>query len=566
MKYNTAECISRHKSTSGKGKELPLRLTTYFSLIFAVLVIVVIGSATLLIGQRINDDFKSEIGAGLASTAYQIADKQDYYMYSRYNEILVLSKLSSLRLQSNLQETEIVLDELVKNIPSFAWIGVVDIMGVVVAATGGNLAGVNIAERPVYKEGMKGPFVGDVHEAVLLNDLLNKGNEEPLKFVDISMPLYDDNGNQTGVLASHLSSKWSVELRDSVLEGLKGSTYDEIEVFIVSRMDNTVLSGPDAWTGQQLVLEGMEERAENNEWAIVKWPDGHQYLTGYSKSGGHLNYPGLGWKIIVRQPESVAFLPVSSLMNHMINITFLLIFIFVILAPLLSKQVAKPISRISEAANRLRFGEQVAIPYTKGIKELQILSSSLRALIAELTKTETELERMEDVARRDKLTGLLNRGGLDTVLHKAMRRTEVWGGELAFFYMDLDGFKGVNDTYGHGAGDMLLQIVAERLRDIARNDDYLFRIGGDEFLIVLTVAGDDAVHEAEEVAFSILRAMRKPFQLDGSIVTISCSLGGAMWPAVSPNPEELMKAADQALYESKDKGKNQLTLYESPVE
>jgi GGDEF domain-containing protein len=60
--------------------------------------------------------------------------------------------------------------------------------------------------------------------------------------------------------------------------------------------------------------------------------------------------------------------------------------------------------------------------------------------------------------------------------------------------------------------------------------------------------------------------MRKPFQLDGSIVTISCSLGGAMWPAVSPNPEELMKAADQALYESKDKGKNQLTLYESPVE
>lgn len=543
-----------------------MRLTTYFSLIFSLLVILVIGTATLLLGQRINEDFKKVIGVGLASTAYQIADKQDYYMYSRFNEILVLSKLESLRLQKNLDEASRLIEELAKNIPSFAWVGVVDALGVVGAATGNNLVGMNISERPVYKEALDGPFVGDVHEAVLLNDLLNPAGAEPLKFVDISMPLYDDDGNLKGVLASHLSSKWSVELRDSVLDGLKGDTYEHLEVFIISGIDNMVLSGPDDWVGDKLVLDDLDRRAAKNEWAVVEWPDGGRYLTGYSQSDGHLNYPGLGWKIIVRQPESVAFMPLKSLMNYVVAITVLLAGMFFILAPLLSRQVARPISRISEAADRLRSGEQAVIPSIKGIKELKVLSSSLRALIAELTKTESELVRMEDVAQRDKLTGLLNRSGLESVLEKAMRRTELWGGELAFLYMDLDGFKAVNDTYGHSGGDALLQSVANRLRDNARNDDYMFRIGGDEFLVVLTVGDDDPVKETEQVAGSILRSMHEPFVLEGGSVTISCSLGGALWPRVSRSQEELLKAADEALYESKRKGKNQLTLYSTPLD
>ncbi|WP_259391666.1 diguanylate cyclase domain-containing protein [Paenibacillus sp. 1011MAR3C5] len=537
-----------------------MKLRTYFSLSFAFLIIVVIVSMSVVISQRTSHEVREEIGGSLAALAYQMSDKLDYYMWSRYNEILLLSHLKALRIPSDLEEVSGLLHELNKNIPSFSWVGLSDPNGDILASTGGVLVGNSIAGRPVYEEALEKPFIGDVHDAVLLSELLPNPTGEPLKFVDISTPLFDDNGNLTGVLAAHLSWEWTKEIKFSVLKSLQGDSKNAIEVFILSASDDTVLLGPDSWAGKKLMLEGAGPYSRANEWTVQQWPDGRSYLTGFAQGAGYNNYPGLGWKIIVRQPAEVAFAPIHSLIKDIVLLGIVLMLLFAILAWVFAGKISKPLSRIAEAADRLRWGEKTEIPQTRGIKDIEVLSGSLRELIAELTATESELVKMEDQAHRDKLTGLLNRSSLEASVASAIRHAEERAGAVAFLYMDLDGFKGVNDSLGHGAGDELLRQAATRIRDCMNTQDYAFRMGGDEFVVVLSVPLQGALLEANDAANRILEILREPFELEAGIAKVSCSIGGAMWPHNGTDPLLLLKLADQALYASKSKGKNKLTF------
>lgn len=537
-----------------------MKLRTYFSLSFAFLIIVVIVSMSAVISQRTSSEVREEIGGSLAALAYQMSDKLDYYMWSRYNEVLLLSHLKALRFPSDLEEVSGLLHELNHNIPSFSWVGLSDPDGNILSSTGGILVGSSIAERPVYKKALEKPFIGDVHDAVLLSELLPNPTGEPLKFVDISTPLFDDNGNLTGVLAAHLSWEWSKEIKSSVLRSLQGDSKKAIDVFILSAVDDTVLLGPDSWPGKKLSLEGASEYSGANEWAVLEWPDGRDYLTGFAQGSGYNNYPGLGWKIIVRQPAEVAFAPIHTLIWDIVVLGIVLMALFALLAWVLAGKISKPLSRIAEAADRLRWGEKTEIPHARGIKDIEVLSSSLRGLIAELTATESELVKMEDQAHRDKLTGLLNRSSLEASVGGVIRQAEERLGALAFLYMDLDGFKGVNDSLGHDAGDELLRQAAARIKDNITVQSHAFRMGGDEFVVVLVLPLQGALLEANEVAGRILESLREPFELEAGMAKVSCSIGGAMWPHNGTDPLQLLKLADQALYTSKSKGKNKLTF------
>lgn len=135
---------------------------------------------------------------------------------------------------------KLLLNQLQDSFPTFSWVGFMNLKGNVLASTDGILRGENLSERPVYQEGIKGKFIGDVHDAVLLAKLLPNPTGEPLQFVDISFPLKYKNGEIAGVLAAHLSWAWAKEVEKSVLEPLKHEEKD-IEMFIVSQKENTVL-------------------------------------------------------------------------------------------------------------------------------------------------------------------------------------------------------------------------------------------------------------------------------------------------------------------------------------
>lgn len=175
----------------------------------------------------------------------------------------------------------------------------------------------------------------------------------------------------------------------------------------------------------------------------------------------------------------------------------------------------------------------------------------------------SQIKRAEEGFRHDAfhdaLTGLPNRSLFADRLGQAIAQAKRNRSQLAVMFMDLDKFKSVNDTLGHGAGDELLTSVASRLRSRVRAQDTLSRLSGDEFMVLITElqSSDAAGHVAE----SILDTLRLPFRIDGHAVHIGASIGISIFPMHGDDAESLMRNADVALYQAKEGGRNRYKAY-----
>ncbi|WP_255298341.1 diguanylate cyclase domain-containing protein [Brevibacillus dissolubilis] len=540
-----------------------MKLRTYVAVIFAAVIFLLTAVLVLTIGKQSGEKMKEEIGNQLSTTAYQMADKLDFFMWARAGEIDVISQLKDIKNPDDLHSVQELLDQLQKSFPSFSWVGLTDRDGKVLAATQRILAGKDISKRPVYQEGIKGHFIGDVHEAVLLAKLLPNPTGEPLQFVDISKAVVGDDGELVGVLAAHLSWEWSRQVEKDIVQPLKDDSRDA-EIFVVSKQNDTVILGPEKMVGKPLHLDSVNlARKGQNNWLLETWPDGGRYLTGYALGDGYQNYSGLGWSVLVRIPEETAYAPVRELQNMLLLIGVISSVVFALIGWLIAGFITKPLQHISHTANRLRAGERVEIPYYSGIKDIEILSLSLRELVDSLVRTVSDLGRMENLAHTDNLTGLMNRIALDPFLETAMKKAQSMDETLTFLYLDLDGFKLVNDTHGHHTGDLLLQEVATRLKRCIRADESAFRLGGDEFLVVLFTSAANPVQEAAVTAEKIIASLNQPFDLANQQLHVGCSVGGAVWPTNDQEPIAVIRYADEALYVSKRTGKNKVTFHKS---
>jgi diguanylate cyclase (GGDEF)-like protein len=538
---------------------MKINLRAYMALFFGVIIIALTMLLSITISKHSGETIKREIGNSLSTTAYLMADKLDSFMWSRIGEVEVLSKIDDIKSQEDIQSAQALLDQLKSSIHVFSWIGLTDSSGSVVAASDKILVGTDISNRPVYQEGKKGTFIGDVHNAVLLANLLPNPNGEPMQFVDISKPLTDKNGNFSGVLAAHLSWEWSKQVKATIIKPLKDEL-SEAEVFVVSGLDGTVLLGPEGMTGTLLDVESVQKatKGENN-WLVEEWPDGKEYLTGFAVGDGHYDYAGLGWKVIVRIPTDHAFAPVEHLKSYIIKLGTITAVIFAFIGWLLAGFISNPLRKISRAAHRLRTGNDAVIPYIKGIKDLELLSGSLRDLVDSLIRTESNLGKMETLAHQDLLTGLGNRVALD----QFMKKVKMADQSLSFLYLDLDGFKIINDTHGHHTGDLLLKEVASRLKDSTRKDDQIFRLGGDEFLVVLETPSESVEFALANIAEKLINSINDPYHLENEELMVGCSIGGAVWPEHDIDPFTVISYADEALYASKKAGKNKFTFHQN---
>jgi diguanylate cyclase (GGDEF)-like protein/PAS domain S-box-containing protein len=179
--------------------------------------------------------------------------------------------------------------------------------------------------------------------------------------------------------------------------------------------------------------------------------------------------------------------------------------------------------------------------------------------VEDITDRKRAEEQVQFLAYYDALTGLPNRtllrDRLEQALASARRRSE----KVALLFLDLDRFKIINDSLGHSVGDLLLQEVAERLKHWGREQDTVARIGGDEFLIVLTAIKD--VPDAAVAAERIMDAMTTPFAVQGRSFTVSCSVGISIFPEHGHDSETLIKNADAAMYCAKEAGRNQFQFF-----
>ncbi len=181
---------------------------------------------------------------------------------------------------------------------------------------------------------------------------------------------------------------------------------------------------------------------------------------------------------------------------------------------------------------------------------LPAVERELREAAVRRERTRAE-ERLAHLAYHDPLTDLPNRRLLRDRLEQAIRLASREDRSLALLLLDLDGFKNVNDTLGHYAGDQILEQVAARLREAGREGDTVARLGGDEFAIVLPTASHD---QAERVAGKLLHEMDRSFVVDGRALTIQASIGIAVYPFHGANADALVQNADAAMYAARTDG------------
>lgn len=175
-----------------------------------------------------------------------------------------------------------------------------------------------------------------------------------------------------------------------------------------------------------------------------------------------------------------------------------------------------------------------------------------------IVKDLSNITDLQHAAYHDTLTGLPNRLFLTDALPKLVEGALAQRYVLGLFFIDLDGFKAVNDTLGHQAGDLLLQTVAERLRNCVSRADNCVRLGGDEFVLLETWPCNDC--RPEELARRVIDAVNQPVRIDEREARVGASIGIALAPAGAQTPSELLSLADEAMYSAKRGGKNRFVL------
>lgn len=182
----------------------------------------------------------------------------------------------------------------------------------------------------------------------------------------------------------------------------------------------------------------------------------------------------------------------------------------------------------------------------------------------DITERKKAEERIHYLAYYDALTGLPNRELLMDRLKFSIAQISRKGDTLALLFMDLDGFKNVNDSLGHDIGDILLEMTAKRLTDSVRKGDTVARHGGDEFIIILTDLPKDkdiAAQDAAVIANNIRRVINLPFKIEDYHLSITPSIGITLYPGDGETAEELIKHADTAMYQAKDHGRNNYQFF-----
>lgn len=546
-----------------------LRLAVLFGGLFLASALL----AALSLDRMLSDRIIRDQGEAMNSLAGNIAKAIESNLRERHREVILLAQTPTyVREPLDGDDLRQSLERTKQAYKYYAWIGVADTSGMIVSAAGGMLVGQSAAKRPWFIHGQRAPFVGDIHQAVLLAKLMPNPSAqgEPLRFVDFASPIYDPSGKLRGVLATHALWDW---VEDIIRERLPAKS--SLETFIVDRQNN-LLSPFDA-VGR---VQAPAPMPAGQLFRLGPWPGGGgDYLYSESKA----QEAGLGWRVIIRQPKQQALAALNRLRGVLMLLGLLASALLMAAVYRLAASFSRPLEQLAGVAEQVGQGdENPDWEIRGGAQELNQLSEAMRNMTSSLLARKQQLadinanleqiveDRTEQLresnhlllrkaaelaqqARHDALTGLHNRMAANEQLQEEHLRYGRTGAPYAVLLLDVDHFKRVNDTFGHDAGDRVLCHIADTLLHSARATDFVARFGGEEFLLLLPET--DATGAAV-LAEKIRAAVEQSQAPDVGQITLSIGLATA--DAADAQPEAAVKRADLALYRAKAGGRNRV--------
>ncbi|MEJ5168253.1 MAG: EAL domain-containing protein, partial [Arcobacteraceae bacterium] len=237
---------------------------------------------------------------------------------------------------------------------------------------------------------------------------------------------------------------------------------------------------------------------------------------------------------------------------------------------ILSHESSKIAYEAIQEANQfgVSFGKIYSVDYPDGERWFELSVSkrttgSFLALARDITERKNIEKRVEFMAHHDTLTGLPNRVLLQDRAEKIIIKSNLNLKKSAFLFIDLDGFKTINDTLGHAFGDIVLKTVAGRLQSCIRSTDTLSRYGGDEFIVVIPDVNNE--NEILAVVKKIIKVFQKPFEINNQILSMTSSVGVSVYPEHGKNFEQLLQNSDTAMYKAKENGKNTYCFFKQQM-
>ena len=272
----------------------------------------------------------------------------------------------------------------------------------------------------------------------------------------------------------------------------------------------------------------------------------------------------LGWKVVASIPTSVINENVDNYMQMNKYVCFIIILITFFILTILSRHFAKSINKVVNIANKISNGDYTSRALEKNTTtEFNTLSLAINDMAEKIqtrtTKLEEQTELLENLAHFDTLTNIPNRVLFKDRIEQAIVKAERNNDKFALFYIDLDEFKHINDSFGHDIGDEVLKVVVTRIDTIIREEDTFARLGGDEFTIILEELHNE--NAAVLVAEKIIKVIKDPIVIEENVFKVSTSIGISIYPKDAKDKSNLIKYADIAMYKAKGAGKDNYQFY-----
>jgi diguanylate cyclase (GGDEF)-like protein len=511
-------------------------------------------------------------GESLVNLSQSISNMLSANLMEREREVVLLSKRTSLYETQDLSGLQYAIDQIKSSYKDYAWIGFANVDGVVLASSNGVLKEADVSQRPWFISGRSGPFIGNVHKALLLENLLPKTKDgSPIRFVDFAAPVIGESGELKGVVATHADWAWVKEVLLSSLTD--ASKRKNIDIFIIDN-EHRVLY-PDYHFPND--IEVPKTLPKDGQFKSLLWQDDKEYLTSLV-SVRSPESTDLAWQIVVRQPLSIAMSAVNEVHKLLLFFGVFATLLCMLLAYQFAGTLSRPLERLALTAKSIQQGDRkVTFQSDSKLIEVASLSRSLQEMMSSLLMREQSLMQMnvmletkvknrtaeleasnrslEAIARKDPLTHIYNRLALDEALHKEYRQAQESKCPFTVIMTDADHFKRVNDSFGHTVGDLVLQKIAKLLTVQVGDKGIVARFGGEEFTVLLPNMNAD---EAKNIAEMIREALEKEEMSDGLYVT--ASFGVAMYEIDDSHYEQVLNRADAALYKAKEQGRNRVVI------